>query len=514
MLRKTVGSSTASPTTSFVSVAVENDGKVESTADKGVLSLSAGTGTSTGTYGSAGALGTVLLAGSTHTLGNAAKLLDGATITGTVDVASGATATAANASQTSGSLGGPGKLSITGPFTWSGGQHVDDGTTDVRPGVTVTLPSGVALWDTRTLDVSGTVLLASQSSGISNSATPKILVRSTGILRKTVGSSTASPTTSFVSVPVENDGKVESTADKGILRLNNGSGGTSTGTYGSTGAAGVVQLGGGTHTLGNGAKLLGGAELLGTETIPAAATVTANGAKMTAGTLGGAGDLSITGGTFTWSGGTINGSGAVTVAAPATATIAESVNLGDTRRLDVAGLLLISGDYTIGNSDTALVHVLAGGTLRKTAGTNSFGAFLIPPLRNDGAVESRSGNLRLWRGASDPSTGTFSGQNATQHVIFAGTGFQLAGSARLLDFSEIAGDVSVVAGDTLPISAEIFQNGGTLTGDISLSGTLHWITGPRTAPARPRSPRPGRSCSTTPASTRRSATAAAWTTRA
>ncbi len=93
------------------------------------------------------------------------------------------------------------------------------GTTTIAAGTTVTLPSAtVGLWDTRVLENAGTVLVASADRGISFSGTPRFVNQATGILRKTVGSSTATATTSFITVPVENDGKVESVADTGQPR--------------------------------------------------------------------------------------------------------------------------------------------------------------------------------------------------------------------------------------------------------------------------------------------------------
>ena len=112
---------------------MENDGKVESVAALGrlVLSERLGRRRPTGTYGSAGAAGEVELAGSGgHELGNGAKLLGGAVIDGAVDVTRRGPVTAANARMDSGTLGGAGVLSITGPFrvvgrrTMAGtGQH-------------------------------------------------------------------------------------------------------------------------------------------------------------------------------------------------------------------------------------------------------------------------------------------------------------------------------------------------------------------------------------------------------
>jgi len=113
------------------------------------------------------------------------------------------------------------------------------------------------------LDNLGTMLFATASSGLSGFNTARVVNESSGVIRKTVGSSTATATTSAISAPVENDGKVESVAALGNITLQSGSGGTSTGTYGSASAAGLVQLtGSAVHTLGDGARLLDGAVIV------------------------------------------------------------------------------------------------------------------------------------------------------------------------------------------------------------------------------------------------------------
>ncbi len=406
VIRKTVGSPTATTTSSFITAPVENDGKVESVAALGDLVLSNGSGGfSTGTYGSAGASGRVQLAGSAiHLVGDGARLLDGALINGSVDViaAAGTPAVAAGARMQGGTLGGGGVLSITGPFAWSSGTMAGRGRTVVQAGQTMTLDtSTVSLSDSRVLDNLGTILLATTDRGISGFGTAKILNEASGVIRKTVGSSTATTTSSFITAPVENDGQVRSTAALGALVLSSGSDGTSTGSYGSAGAAGQVQISGSrTHTFGDGASLLQGAALSGSDmTIPAGATVTAVGAGMSSGTLGGAGTLAVTSGTFAWSGGTMNGSGLLRVDAGATARISASVSLADTHRADVAGTMALAGDNSVGFSATALIHVLAGGALRKTVGTTTGSSVVFVPVQNDGTVETVSGRLQLAQGS-------------------------------------------------------------------------------------------------------------------
>jgi hypothetical protein len=388
--------------------------------------------------------------------------------------------------QTNGTLGGAAKVVLTNGGTWGGGTWGDDGTTVIPAGKTLSLNLfQVSLTGSRVMDNLGNVLFATAASGLSRLNTARIVNESSGVIRKTVGSSTQTATTSAISAPVENDGKIESIAALGNLSLGAGSGGTSTGTYGSAGAAGQVQLtGNAAYTLGDGAKLLGGTVLSGNNiTIPAGATVSANGARETQGTLGGAGTLAITGGTFTYSGGTMNGSGLTSVASAATLAVTGPISIGDTRTLDVGGVMTITGDTFVGFSANALIHVLAGGAMRKTGGTNATGSLVTVPVRNDGAIESQSGRLELFKGSGAADTGSFQGKDAANRLVLSGTGHVLDGAAKLLDFTEIAGKVDVEAGATLPVANEIYEtNGSLLSGDMSLTGILHWSGGDQSGP--------------------------------
>ena len=192
--------------------------------------------------------------------------------------------------------------------------------------------------------------------------------------------------------------------------------------------------------------------------------MTAADTTLAGGSVSGPGALTVTSGTFTWSGGNMAGAGVTTIAAGATGTITASVGLRDTRRMDVGGVLQIAGDYSLGDVDTALLRVLAGGRLRKTAtaATGLHRSFVFVPVRNDGVVESLAGNLELFRGANVAEAGTYEGKDADERVVLSGTDHVLGGSARLLDFSEIDGEVTVAPGATLPVSGEIWQTGGPL----------------------------------------------------
>ncbi len=466
--------------TPFLDPELDNDGLVEATG--GTLSLTGGGGESTGDFG--GGAGTVRLTGGTQTLGNGAALLGGVTVAGgTLAVTTGKTATASGANRfSSGKLDGPGRLSVTGgTFTVSGGD-IRSGTIAIANGATMTVSGGNPyLYSGASIEVAGLLSLPA-GNGIYAYLTPrsKISVTATGVIR---ASGTGTP---FLDPELDNDGLVEATG--GSLNLSGG-GGESSGDFG--GGAGTVRLTGGTQTLGNGAALLGGVTIAGgTLAVATGATATTTGANaMTSGTLQGAGTFAIAG-PFAVSGGTMRDAGTTSVGAASTLTVnGGNITLAAGRRLEVAGTLAFTSDHGIftGASPPALVHVLAGGVARKTAGSGA--SSIYPPLRNDGLVDSTSGMLELRQGAADPDTGDFGGDSATARASFEGGTHVLGAGARLLGHAEIGGGVvGVAAGATVPVSGDGRLTGGKLTGPgtVDVTGDLLWTDGEMEGPGTTR----------------------------
>ena len=456
-------------------VPVDNDGSVVS--DTGRLVLSNGGGESTGTFG--GGAGTVELGGGTHALASGAALTGGVELNaGELTVASGAaTSTGAN-TISAGTVGGPGGLTIaSGALTWSGGTMRGPGTTTVAAGAKLLNTGFTTLSEGRLLQNAGTFELPTDNRYVSRSgAAPAI--RNTGTIRRTATGANDTD----LRVPVENDGAVVS--DGGQLLLSNGGSNGSSGSFG--GGAGTVRLSGGTWQLDPGAALQTGLTLASTTVTIPSGTVSATGASaMSSGTLNGAGTLSVASGTFTWSGGTMAGAGTTSVASGATLALpgTGSVSLGETRALEVAGLADFKADGGMGSSGagaTPVLHVAAGGILRKSGGTNW--SYLTVPVRNDGLAEGQAGQLMLTRGAAQPHTGTFRGTAATANVVLSGQDHVLTGAARLDDFAEIAGEVAVRAGDTLTIADDVLQTAGELSGNVTVSGRLTWTGGSHELP--------------------------------
>ncbi len=191
--------------------------------------------------------------------------------------------TTVNLTQSGGTLGGAGTLTVSGSFDWSGGTQTDAGTTVIASGATLsidTAANSVFLSSGRTLRIdSGATASWSGQSGIflggaatiENAGTfnadggepdlrllrrQRALIHNaaTGTFRKSAG-----PGTLTVGVPFDNDGTVEAAA--GTLSLEGGDAGTTTGDFNGSGADGLVRFTAGTYTLETDVSLNGRIEL-------------------------------------------------------------------------------------------------------------------------------------------------------------------------------------------------------------------------------------------------------------
>jgi hypothetical protein len=460
---------TATGTTGIdLRVPVENDGTIVS--DGGELELTDGGPNSSGDYG--GGAGTVRFGGGVHELVAGARLLDGFELgAGELRVADGAAVDAVDdVAIEGGAVSGPGALAVQGTLTWSNGTMRGPGTTTVAAPAKLVNTGYTTLADGRVLENLGTLELPTDNRYVSRSGAAP-LIRNRGTIRRTATGASGVD----LRLPVENHGAIVS--DGGQLSLTGGGSGSSTAVFG--GGAGTTRLTG-TWQLDDGARLAAGTQLNATVTIGAGDTVTATGAALTGGTIVGAGTLAVTG-PFAWTGGTMGGSGATAVAAGATLSLPADggFQLAGTRTLTVDGLLDVSGDNSLFGAQ-ALLHIRPTGTLRKSGGDSW--TFVDVQLRNDGAVEAQTGELRLLRGVAQPQSGRFTSASEQAFVALAGEGHLLTGAARLSDFTRIDGDVTVRAGDTLTVSEHVVQTDGALAGDVLITGTLTWSGGSHEAP--------------------------------
>jgi hypothetical protein len=194
------------------------------------------------------------------------------------------------------------------------------------------------------------------------------------------------------------------------------------------------------------------------------------------GTLGGAGALNVAT-AYNWSAGTMTDGGTTTVAGAATLTQTGFTTLGSTRVVENAGIYDFTADVAVNIASGATPVIHNTGTMRKSAGANT--ASIFAPLENDGTVVSNSGTLIL-RAGSGTSTGTFGGAAATGTVEFdAGTyavsGATFPGHAKLA-----GGTLNVADSSTLTMSGGNSMTAGTIGGNGTLSltaGTLTWSGG-------------------------------------
>ena len=336
---------------------------------------------------------------------------------GTVNAVGTVTASGAT-TMTSGTLGGTGTFVLGGTVAWSGGQMTSAGTTRITG--TLTHTANTSLSAGRVLAVEGTLDMAGDGRAINGAGGAAIRV--TGTFKRT-GTGTNSTTAA-----VDNDGLVQD------IELNGGGKDVSTGEF--AGAA----LRGGTFALGTGAKLTGDAGITGA-TVNVTGTVAVAG-RFTGGTLGGAGTPEITG-TLEWTGGKMAGPGTTRVAQGGTLILNGIASLTAGRVLENRGLIDARGTATIFDDfEDPAERIENLGTIRKTAGTSST---IGVPLHNAGVVDGKVGELRVEDGTPEADTGTFTGTDAANRVVFVGER-TFTGAVQLTGFSEIADDITVQGG--------------------------------------------------------------------
>ncbi|MDA0182237.1 hypothetical protein OJ997_18165 [Solirubrobacter phytolaccae] len=418
--------------------AVENDGSIQGVELEG------------GGSGSTGEFVGGQLHGGTFELENGAKLtgvaLNGGTVnaTGTV-TGSGATTMSAS------TLGGTGTFVFGGTFAWSGGTMTGAGITRITG--TMTHSASTSLAAGRVLAVEGTLDMAGDGRAINGSGGAAIHV--TGTFKRTGTGANAT------TAAVDNDGLVKD------IELGGGGKDTSTGEFsGGNLKAGTIELGTGAKLTGD--TLISGATVNGPVTVVAA--------RMTGGTLGGTPDIT---GTLEWTGGKMAGVGTTKVATGATLILNGIASLTTGRVLENRGLIDVRGTATIFDDfDAPAERIENLGTLRKTAGTSStIGA----PLHNVGTVDGKVGELRLETGTTEPDTGTFTGTDATNRVVFVGAR-TFTGAVALPGTVEIADNVTVKAGDTLTLAGTAVHRAGALTGNLTVTGRLTWDGGRQNGP--------------------------------
>ncbi len=341
-------------------------------------------------------------------------------------------------------VGGAGPLTVDGSLVLRGGQ-LGVPTTIASGGTVAILGGGAAL--AAPLDL---------SSGAAGTWTTDATVHGDSIhihagatLEKSGGTGL-----SEILAPLQNDGAVA--VDAGTLRLEGDSSESGSWTVGSGAALAFGVNGIGTYTLTGGSFAGSGTvradaniDLEAPFTLPssltfelAGGTLSGTGALTVNGAFRWSGESTLTGATTTTVGGTLTlddshnggnrnlrGGHTLTLAAGGTGAWsgADDVQLGEGAKLNLGGPLAISNDRVIGNlgGASSLIHVLAAGGLTKSAGTGTTSSLI--PLTNDGTLTVGSGTLALAGGLTnyDGSTHSLTGG---AFVIGSGTTLQFAGA--------------------------------------------------------------------------------------
>src|ERR1051326_6105805 len=499
----------------------------------GNVTFSSGTNTVSGTYNVTG-----------QTINSATTTIAAPTSTGAI-TANGGTLTLNGASalsvptlsMQSGTINGTAPINLTGAsMTWSSGVIGGSGALSIPSGTTVT-SNGVFI-DARPVSNAGTIVLTTGYIYLQNNAVltnngtidyqgdGNIYVNGTvgttsivnnGTIQKTSGTNGSN-----LDVPLVAQSGSQLTVQTGPLYLHNvtSSGAsfsvsagatlyfyyTTTATFdaaSSISGAGTVQWGNGTNTVAanynvSGATVQSGGTSTTLSNIANTGNVSVSGGTLTPkspsaltiptpnitrGALSGTAPINVTATSMNWNGGTIGGSGALSI--PNGTTINVNGIFLDTRPVTNAGTIVLTTGYiyfqnnaTLTNSgtidyqgdgniyvngSTGSISLVNQGTIKKSGGTN--GSNLQPPLtaQSGSQLQVQSGPMYMY---SVTSTGAqFSVASGAQLVFYSG-------DARTFDAaSTISGAGTVVwQGGTNTVSASYNVTG--LTKGIGATSTL------------------------------------------
>jgi len=399
----------------------------------------------------------------------------------------------------SGQIDGTGTLTLTGSNAWGGGTMAGSGTTSNSG--TLTMSNNLnSFLDTRTFNNSGTVTYQNGGASLQlkngavfnnsnafnfqgdaaltcNCAIPGLFHNiGTGTIQKSAGTGTA-----LVSAPFNNDGSVA--ANLGQLAFS--AAGTHTGSFSAASNANITFTTGntfsGTSSLTGSGEIAfnGGTSTIGSGTVTPG-TFTVNGANVTlnsaatigtlnihnAATLGGTGTIHLTSASpvSEWTGGTINGSGTLTVNAGAnfqldgltaamTLDSRPLVNNGNLSYSSTTNGLILANGAVITNSNGATMNLEAGPGIG-VSGINNV-------ISNAGLLHrNTAGTLGISPAVTN--TGTINANIGT--LAFNGGLTQTVGSTNLL-------------GGSISSPSTIALSGGTLTGNGTVSAAVNNTNG-------------------------------------
>jgi hypothetical protein len=502
-------------------VPLENLGTIASDGGSITFTGSDAPAPSTGTFGKAGATGSVWINGALST-GTGAKFNDGVFVGGRVI----RTASLAinGAVELSGSSDGPGAIEVTGTLRWVSGAIYGSGLLHTAAAGTLRVDRPGGNTTTLTLDtkaqLDGTTYWTANeirlyNSGITNTGTFHISAPDVSLdngqqgVTRNAFTNTAAGTIirdanadsgTTIRAGFVNQGTVRATI--GRLYVDGGADAPSTGRFGGANDTGIVWLTGALR-LGAGATL-GRTRLDGFVDVQAAATV--DGLAEQFGEVSGAGALTVNSRLVMYANSRTTGTG--TTAVSSTGTLVLSTTgpccgaAAIDRRITAAGLVDwdagsfymadgssfdVTGEFRAEAPDSTIyrsgaganepfIHIAPTGKLTRTQGADSTTAVNIN-VDNDGSASAKFGVLFLDGGGADnPATGSFGAAGDAGRVDLRTGVFRTAAGASFAGSSYISG--TLIANAPTPVTGDV-QLFGRIAGSgrIDVSGTFGWYAG-------------------------------------
>lgn len=437
-----------------------------------------------------------------------------------------------------------GTFTVTGDYTWSGGTLYGAGTTTLTSTGTLTLDGGTPeLGNTHTFANDGTASWNSgnfclyagstfdnQGSFTADSSNGQIydscvggyaahplfanLVKGTAPAAGSMTVSVSASAFSYMAVPFNNNGTVAVNDGWFETEGGNSNGGSDAGTY--TLASGTIFYVEDQRDFKGASTQISGAGQLN---LTSSANVTLKSQKlsnlaMTGGQENGSFTVS---GPFAWSGGTLNGTGTLTLLSTSTTTISSSVSIEGpkvtddgtvnwtTGYLEICDGTVFTNDgvltatasgypiYNCGNGDDTAPEFINKKTMTVDVPSNGT-LYDYVPFNNTKTVNLTGGSFQL-QGGNTPG-----GDDTGTYALSAGTTLQADDYRILTSAAKItgAGTLSVDSSAVLQLDGQsigtMAQNGGDIVGPFTVTGTDAWSGGALTD-------EPGSPTTTTVAST-------------
>ena len=441
------------------------------------------------------------------TLSAGAQSINSLTSDGTLTISGGsldiATASTANTLNLSSTISGAGALIVSGVFNWTAGTMSGTGTTTIPATTTLNISGFGHNLTGRTLNIAGTATQSGVNSQVFlvSGATVNIQVGGVYDLQNDQGIFFGGGTASTVN----NAGTFQKSAGTGtgnithLGMLNNtgaiaaltgtlslASGGTNSGSFtAATGA--TISFASNTFTLNAGTSFSGaGTVAIPSATLTLAVDITVNTANFTlsGGTINGSGNLTVAT-VMNWTAGTMSGTGTTTIPSGTSLNVSGFAHNLIGRTLNIAGTATQSGvnsQVFLISGATVNIHVGGmydlqndqgiffgggtastvnnAGTFQKSAGTGTGNIAHVGPFTTSGTVLVLSGTLSFTNSG---------GYTQTAGATIVNGGILSANSTLNIQGGTIGGAGTV--------SANVNDSGGTVTPGVGAATGIFGITG-------------------------------------